>query len=148
MSWPPRAYQARGAGKSRRPVLLPQPHAPATAPARRGGQTACQNVAHGWHHLPRSDLVGRGERVDAGGKVRRGFRAAGKFLQRPAFCSVEGAGLAGGRVVPEEFLPKVQIPNQQALICYSDGVERLVIETSFLGEGTNFAWVVPLPSVS
>ena len=25
-------------------------------------------------------------------------------------------------------------------------MEQLVIETSFLGEGTNFAWVVPLPN--
>jgi hypothetical protein len=56
------------------------------------------------------------------------------------------AVLADGMVVPQEYYPKVQIPNQQALIHFSDGVERLVIETSFLGAGTNFAWVVPLPS--
>ena len=55
--------------------------------------------------------------------------------------------LADGMVVPEVFYPKVEIPNQQALIHFSDGIERLVIETSFLGEGTSFAWVVPLPSV-
>ena len=56
------------------------------------------------------------------------------------------AALADGMVVPEVFFPKVEIPNQQALIYYEGGVERLVIETSFLGEGTNFAWVVPLPA--
>jgi hypothetical protein len=55
--------------------------------------------------------------------------------------------LADGMVVPEVFFPKVEIPNQQALIHCADNIERLVIETSFLGEGTNFAWVVPLPSV-
>ena len=54
--------------------------------------------------------------------------------------------LADGMVVPQVFYPKVEIPNQQALIHFSNGMERLVIETSFLGEGTNFAWVVPLPS--
>ena len=54
--------------------------------------------------------------------------------------------LADGMVVQQVFYPKVTIPNQQALIHFSDGTERLVIETSFLGEGTNFAWVVPLPS--
>lgn len=54
--------------------------------------------------------------------------------------------LADGMVISQVFYPKVEIPNQQALICFSNGVERLVIETSFLGEGTNFAWVVPLPS--
>ncbi len=40
-----------------------------------------------------------------------------------------------------------QIPDQRALIHYENGVERLVIDTSFKGSGTNFAWVVPLPSV-
>ena len=54
--------------------------------------------------------------------------------------------LADGMVVPQVFYPKVEIPNQQALIHFANGIERLAIETSFLGEGTNFAWVVPLPS--
>jgi hypothetical protein len=57
-----------------------------------------------------------------------------------------GSALADGIVIPQLFYPKVEIPNQQALIHFSNGIERLVIETSFLGEGTNFAWVVPLPS--
>jgi hypothetical protein len=53
---------------------------------------------------------------------------------------------ADGMVVPQVYYQKVEIPDQQALICYAGGVERLVIETSFRGDGTNFAWVVPLPS--
>lgn len=53
---------------------------------------------------------------------------------------------ADGMMVPQVFYPKVEIPDQQALICYSAGIENLVIETSFKGEGTNFAWVVPLPA--
>jgi hypothetical protein len=40
----------------------------------------------------------------------------------------------------------VSIPDQRALICWSNGTERLAIETRFIGEGTNFAWVVPLPA--
>lgn len=40
----------------------------------------------------------------------------------------------------------VTIPDQRALICWSNGVERLVIETSFHGSGSNFAWVVPVPA--
>lgn len=56
------------------------------------------------------------------------------------------SALADGMVVQQVFYPKVEIPNQQALIHFSGGTERLVIETSFLGGGTNFAWVVPLPS--
>lgn len=63
-------------------------------------------------------------------------------------CLLVSAGLAfaDGMVFPEVYYAKVAIPNQQALIHYSEGVEQLVIETAFLGEGTNFAWVVPLPS--
>ena len=40
----------------------------------------------------------------------------------------------------------VTTPDQRAMLYYSNGVEKLVIETSFLGEGTNFAWVIPFPS--
>jgi hypothetical protein len=65
-----------------------------------------------------------------------------------ALCVIIAArtAQADGMVVPEGFFPKVEIANQQALIHWADGIERLVIETSFLGEGTNFAWVVPLPA--
>ena len=55
--------------------------------------------------------------------------------------------LADGMFIsPVAFPTEVRIPDQRALICYSNGVERLVIETRFSGQGTNFAWVVPLPS--
>jgi len=37
-------------------------------------------------------------------------------------------------------------PDQRAMLQFSNGVEQLVIETSFVGTGTNFAWVVPLPA--
>lgn len=40
----------------------------------------------------------------------------------------------------------VAIPDQRALLCWSNGVERLVIETSFQGSGSNFVWVVPVPA--
>lgn len=54
---------------------------------------------------------------------------------------------ADGKVFPRQaVVAHPTIPGQRALICWSNGVERLVIETSFTGEGTNFAWVVPLPS--
>lgn len=57
------------------------------------------------------------------------------------------AAVADGRVIPPIALPvHVNIPDQQALICFSNGTERLVIETRFTAPGTNFAWVVPLPS--
>jgi len=54
---------------------------------------------------------------------------------------------ADGKVFPPTALPaNVTIPDQRALIHFTNGVERLVIETRFTGSGTNFAWVVPLPS--
>src|SRR5690349_13464671 len=57
------------------------------------------------------------------------------------------AALADGGIIPTIAYPaKVTIPDQRALICLSNGTERLVIETRFTGEGTNFAWVVPLPN--
>ncbi len=57
------------------------------------------------------------------------------------------AVLADGMVIPTIAFPaQVTIPDQRALICFSNGTERLVIETRFTGEGTNFAWVMPLPS--
>jgi hypothetical protein len=56
------------------------------------------------------------------------------------------AALADSMVIPTVAYPaKITIPDQRALICYTNGTERLVIETRFTGAGTNFAWVVPLP---
>jgi len=64
-----------------------------------------------------------------------------------ALVSSPETGFADGKVFAQpDVLAKVEIPNQQALIYHGDGVECLVIETSFLGEGTSFGWVVPLPS--
>ncbi len=57
------------------------------------------------------------------------------------------AALADGKVFPPVAIPaNVTIPDQRALIHFTNGIERLVIETRFTGEGTNFAWVIPLPS--
>lgn len=38
------------------------------------------------------------------------------------------------------------IPQQRAIVRYKDGVERLLIESALEGEGTEFGWVIPLPS--
>lgn len=59
----------------------------------------------------------------------------------PLNAAADGKVFSHRAVIAETF-----IPDQRALICWSNGVERLVIETRFVGEGTNFAWVVPLPS--
>lgn len=54
---------------------------------------------------------------------------------------------ADGKVFPPTAYPLPDIPEQQALIHYANGIEKLVIQTSFTGQGTNFAWIVPLPAV-
>lgn len=84
----------------------------------------------------------------------RGFLRHGAVKQALKIVAVLALGLSlgvaaargDGMVVSEPAQPLVEIPDQRALISFANGVERLVIETSFLGEGTNFAWVVPLPA--
>lgn len=53
--------------------------------------------------------------------------------------------LADGKVF-RTGIGKVEIPDQDAMIVWRDGVETLAIETRFIGAGQDFAWVVPLPS--
>ena len=44
------------------------------------------------------------------------------------------AALADGMVFhPTAIGSEVRIPDQRALICFSNGIERLVIETRFVG---------------
>lgn len=53
---------------------------------------------------------------------------------------------ADGKVFAKSATAKVNIPDQEALIHWADGVETLIIQTSFTAEGDEFAWVVPTPS--
>jgi hypothetical protein len=54
---------------------------------------------------------------------------------------------ADGLVLPPVLLPQdVEMPDQRALLAWRDGMETLVIESAFVGKGTDFAWVVPLPA--
>ena len=76
------------------------------------------------------------------------MKPTGVTILLMVLCLQATTALADGMVFSKpEVYAKIEIPNQQALVQFADGVEELVIETSFLGEGTNFAWVVPLPSV-
>ena len=56
-----------------------------------------------------------------------------------------GPARADGKLFGVEA--KVAIPGQSALLVWRDGVETLVIESTFEGAGTEFAWIVPLPAV-
>jgi hypothetical protein len=55
--------------------------------------------------------------------------------------------LGDGGFIPSTAFEKVEIPDQRALIHFADGKETLVIDTAFKGSGTNFAWIIPVPSV-
>lgn len=54
--------------------------------------------------------------------------------------------LADGKVFSQVTAVKTVTPDQRALLHFADGTETLVVETTFVGAGTNFAWVVPLPA--
>src|SRR5215472_3709180 len=80
---------------------------------------------------------------------RRSLRrlAAAAVLVWLGLLVLPGRAYSDGKIIPETALPAhIVIPDQQALIHFANGVEWLVIETRFTGDGTNFAWVVPLPS--
>ena len=55
--------------------------------------------------------------------------------------------MADGCFIPATAFAQVRIPDQRALIHYANGTETLVIDTAFQGAGTNFAWIIPVPSL-
>ena len=59
------------------------------------------------------------------------------------FLIVPSGAYGDGCILPTA-IAKVQIPDQRALIHFDNGLETLVIDTSFKGDGTNFAWIVPV----
>jgi len=61
-----------------------------------------------------------------------------------AFCSI---CFADGKFMPEIGVKPPDMPIQRALVKYRDGIETLVIEATFEGEGNNFGWIIPVPSV-
>lgn len=57
-------------------------------------------------------------------------------------------GHADGVVLRKSAVAQeIRMPDQRAVLAWENGVERLVIETRFAGQGDRFAWIVPLPSV-
>ncbi|MGD0999958.1 MAG: DUF2330 domain-containing protein [Candidatus Brocadiia bacterium] len=61
-------------------------------------------------------------------------------------CCASAIAFADGTVFVQG-IAKPRIPDQSALITFDGKTERLVIETAIEGEGTEFAWVVPVPSM-
>ena len=68
------------------------------------------------------------------------------LLQVVCLVLASCSAFADGKIFARVAAVPVITPDQRAMLYFSNGVERLVVETSFIGEGTNFAWVVPLPS--
>jgi hypothetical protein len=62
------------------------------------------------------------------------------------FLLVSPAVFGDGVVISPTAFARVEVPDQSALIAYDGETERLLIETSFIGQGSNFAWIVPLPT--
>jgi hypothetical protein len=63
-----------------------------------------------------------------------------------AILNVCSSAFADGKVFSQAMAFPATTPDQRAMLHFEKGVERLVIQTSFVGAGSNFAWVVPFPS--
>jgi hypothetical protein len=61
-----------------------------------------------------------------------------------AFCSICSAD---GYIMPKVRIKPPDMPIQRALVKYRGGIETLIIEATFEGEGNNFGWIIPVPSV-
>ena len=64
---------------------------------------------------------------------------------------VSAASLADGKTFamvadPLSDQARTTMPSQRAIIAWDGTEQRLAIDTAFTGEGTEFAWLVPLPS--
>lgn len=55
--------------------------------------------------------------------------------------------LADGKIYPSKAFKAVpDMPHQRAIIVHRDGEEKLIIESSFHGQGQDFGWIVPVPA--
>lgn len=89
--------------------------------------------------------TGTGKRIGVGIRLMRGL-ANWSLAACAGVLLCAGQARADGCFVAPTANVKITIPDQEALIHYRDGVETLVIESRFTGEGDRFAWIVPLPS--
>ena len=69
------------------------------------------------------------------------------FLLFIAGIITESVVYADGIYIPAQYYKQPpNIPSQGAIIVYRQGVEKLVIESALEGEGTEFGWLLPVPS--
>jgi hypothetical protein len=86
-------------------------------------------------------------RIHWGGEIMRGRKMLAAMVMPVlllAFCSICSAD---GKFIPEIGVKPPDMPIQRALVKYRDGIETLVIEATFEGEGKNFGWIIPVPSI-
>ncbi len=73
--------------------------------------------------------------------------SAGVLVALIAFLAYSVSARADGKFYQYHTIQQTpNIPLQRAVLTYRDGVERLVIESSFRGDGKQFAWLVPVPA--
>ncbi|AQT67682.1 hypothetical protein STSP2_00830 [Anaerohalosphaera lusitana] len=57
------------------------------------------------------------------------------------------AAHADGKIFPRAHIKaKLAMPSQRAIISYRDGIETLIVESSFEGPGEEFGWIIPVPN--
>jgi len=63
------------------------------------------------------------------------------------FLSISEKSLADGVIIPTYVGKLPEIPIQRAIIKHLDGVETLIIESTFEGMGQSFGWIIPIPAI-
>ena len=75
-------------------------------------------------------------------------RAAAAAVGALVLLLAASSALADGVVLPSRAIVKpVRTPDQRALVAFDGTTETMVVETTLQGEGSEFAWIVPLPAV-
>jgi len=54
---------------------------------------------------------------------------------------------ADGFFIPKARKKMPKIPVQRALVKYQGGTEALIIESTLNGDGGNYGWIIPVPSL-
>jgi hypothetical protein len=67
------------------------------------------------------------------------------FLVLAAVTLLSSAALPDGGFITYHAERSV-IPDQRAIVAYRNGIEKLVIESSFAGHGKDVGWIIPVPA--
>lgn len=71
----------------------------------------------------------------------------GRCLAFVAVLLVAMSALADGIYIPPLVVNQMpNMPSQRGIIVYRDGIEKLIVESAFDGQGKEMAWIVPTPA--